>query len=127
MKILLTDDSKIMRKILRHTLSKIDYQDVELFEAGDGVEALRALEQNNYKFDLIILDLYMDGMNGIDTLKKIRSNLKSAKLPVLVCSSANDRIQVVEAINSGASGYIVKPFHRDELKDKIDAIVNSSD
>ncbi len=123
MKILLTDDSKIMRKILRHTLSKIGFQDLECFEAGDGVEALMVLEQNNYKFDLMILDMNMDGMNGIDTLKQLRSNPKSAELPVLVCSSVNDRVQVVESINSGASDYIVKPFLRDELKEKIDGII----
>lgn len=120
MKVLLTDDSSTMRKIQKRVLAGMDITDV--LEASNGKEALELISQ--HKFDFVLLDVNMPEMNGMETLKTIRGNPDSAKLPVIMCTSVADKGQVMEAIKAGATNYLVKPFQPEDLQKKIESTFN---
>ena len=121
MRILLVDDSNTMRKIEKRVLVKMGHEDV--IEAEDGKIALQKLAEYNYDISLVLLDITMPNMSGIATLKKIRSNPASQKIPVMMCTSISGQEEVMEAISAGANNYVVKPFKTDELSEKINAIL----
>ncbi|MCJ8332533.1 MAG: response regulator [Lentisphaeria bacterium] len=121
MRILLVDDSNTMRKIEKRVLVKMGHEDV--IEAEDGKIALQKLAEYNYDISLVLLDITMPNMSGIETLKKIRSNPASQKIPVMMCTSISGQEEVMEAISAGANNYVVKPFKTDELSEKINAIL----
>lgn len=119
MKVLLVDDSSTMRKIQRRALNEMNITDIT--EAGNGKEALEKLKEMQYAVTLVLLDVNMPEMNGIETLKAIRSLPETKQLPVIMCTSVAEKTQVLEAIKAGASNYVVKPFQTEDLKQKIEA------
>ncbi len=116
MKILLADDSLTMRRIITKMLNDMGYQDIVTVDCGTDV--FPALAANN-DIDLILLDWNMPLMNGVDCLKKIKSDPASAEIPVIMVTSEATQSKIVEAIQIGANGYLVKPFEAETLKDKI--------
>ncbi len=121
MKVLLTDDSTTMRKIQKRVLTSMGITDI--VEAGDGTEAIKKLEENNYDFDFMLCDINMPEMSGLETLRKIRSTPECAQLPVIMCTSVAEKEQVMEAIKAGATNYVVKPFKPDDLQKKIESVI----
>lgn len=117
MKILLIDDSKTMRIIQKRSLLKMDIEDLEILEADSGWNGLESLVDNDV--DLIICDISMPGMGGIETLRKIRSNLDTSKIPVIMCTSVADKGSIIEALKAGATNYIIKPFKQEDIESKI--------
>lgn len=120
MKILIVEDSPTMRRIVKNTLKRIGYEDVE--EAEDGVEALAAL--GNADIEFIITDWNMPKMNGLDFTKRVKANEKYKDVPILMVTTRSVEQDVLEAFEAGAASYIVKPFTPDVLKEKIDSILN---
>ena len=108
-KILLTDDDQNVRRMLTRVLSTEGYF---IKEATDGLDAIKKLEKENYS--LILLDLKMPGLNGLETLKKIREF--DYNLPVIMMSAYGTVTEAVEAMKLGALDYLVKPFDIEELK-----------
>ena len=123
MKILLIDDPSTMRKIQKRVISEL-HPDAIVLEAGNGKEALDVLKANNNDFTFILCDINMPEMNGMETLKAIRSQPETAKLPVIMCTSVAEKGQVMEAIKAGATNYLVKPFQPADLQSKISAVLN---
>ena len=123
MRILLIDDSSTMRKIQRRVLSEMN-PEFDVVEAGNGKEALERLKEFNYQFGLVLCDINMPEMNGMETLKAIRTDPQSAKLPVIMCTSVAEKGQVMEAIKAGATNYLVKPFQPEDLKNKINTVLS---
>ena len=121
MKILVVDDFSTMRRIVKNCLQEIGY--TEITEADDGNTALPMLKAGS--FDFLITDWNMPGMAGLDLLKAVRADAKLAKLPVLMLTAEAKREQIVEAVQAGASGYVIKPFTAATLKEKIDKILAS--
>ncbi len=117
-KILIVDDFKTMRKIIRNLLKELGFSNVK--EAEDGSMALGILKAEN--FDLVISDWNMPRMEGIELLKKIRKTEQLEHLPVLMITAEDKREQVIEAAQHGINGYIVKPFNAATLKEKIERI-----
>lgn len=113
MKALVVDDSAVMRKILITTLGKIGVTDVA--QAGDGKQAVVAAMTENP--DFILMDWNMPVMSGIEALRAIRAT--GSKIPVIMVTTESERSQVLEAIKSGASNYIVKPFRPEALALKV--------
>ena len=124
MKVLLTDDSATMRKIEKRTLTQLNITDI--VEASNGLECLKKLEELNYQVDLMILDINMPELDGLETLKRLRQIPQGAKIPVMMCTSVAEKEQIVKAIKTGANNYVVKPFKPDDLKAKIEATLNKS-
>ncbi len=121
MKALIVDDSSTIRKIHNRALKELGFDDV--LEVTNGKEALRKIEELNNAVDIVILDLNMPEMNGLETLKRIRATPHTAQIPVLMCTSTAEKKQVVELILAGAWDYLVKPFQTDDLKNKIKSIL----
>ena len=118
MKILIVDDFSTMRRIIKNLLRDLGFNNTD--EADDGNTALPKLQSG--KFDFLVTDWNMPGMQGIDLLKAVRADPNLASLPVLMVTAEAKKEQIVEAAQAGVNGYIVKPFTAATLKEKIDKI-----
>ncbi len=115
MKFLVVDDFSTMRRIVRGLLKEMGCSNVE--EAEDGVVALATLKVG--KFDFVVSDINMPNMNGFDLLKAIKADDSLKHLPVLMVTAEARKEDILLAAQSGAAGYIVKPFTRATLEDKV--------
>lgn len=115
MKFLIVDDFSTMRRIVRGLLKEIGYNNAE--EAEDGAVALGMLK--NQKFDFVVSDINMPNMNGFELLAEIKKDEKLKHLPVLMVTAEARKEDIVLAAQSGAAGYIVKPFTKATLEDKL--------
>jgi two-component system, chemotaxis family, chemotaxis protein CheY len=118
MKILIVDDFSTMRRIIKNLLRDLGFTNTS--EADDGLTALPMLQSG--KFDFLVTDWNMPGMQGIDLLKAVRADAELASLPVLMVTAESKKDQIVEAAQAGVNGYVVKPFTAVTLKEKIDKI-----
>jgi two-component system chemotaxis response regulator CheY len=118
---LVVDDYSTMRRIVKNLLHDLGYAHVS--EADDGTTALPMLKTG--KFDFLITDWNMPGMQGLDLLKAVRADDQLKKLPVLMLTAEAKREQIVEAAQAGVNGYVIKPFTSEVLKAKLDKILES--
>jgi two-component system, chemotaxis family, chemotaxis protein CheY len=118
MKILIVDDFSTMRRIIKNLLRDLGFTNTS--EADDGLTALPMLQGG--KYDFLVTDWNMPGMQGIDLLKAVRADTELASLPVLMVTAESKKDQIVEAAQAGVNGYVVKPFTATTLKEKIDKI-----
>lgn len=116
MKVLLVDDSRTMRNIWKKVISGI--KDMEVSEAGDGVEALKAIEKNGAPFDLMLIDWNMPNMDGFTLVKKIRET--DSTTPIIMVTTEAEKPRIIDAIKAGVNNYVVKPFTPDGLTSKIE-------
>ena len=119
MKFLVVDDFSTMRRIVRGLLKEIGYNNCE--EAEDGVEALNMLKGS--KFDFVVSDINMPNMTGFELLKAIKEDPNLKHLPVLMVTAEARKEDIVLAAQQGAAGYIVKPFTKATLEDKVNHIL----
>lgn len=108
--VLVVDDAMTMRKMVSFTLRGAGYQTVE---SGDGVEALAALGQ--HAVDLVITDVNMPRMDGIEFTRQARAALKGRPVPILILTTESELEKKNQARAAGATGWIVKPFQQDQL------------
>ena len=118
-KILLVDDAAFMRKVIKDTLSKAGYTD--LHEAVDGADAVE--KYNSLKPDLVLMDITMPNMDGLEALKAIRAADGNAN--VVMCSAMGQETMVIDAIRSGAKDFIVKPFKPDRVLKTVSTILGN--
>ena len=116
-KILTVDDAAFMRKMIKETLSKNGY--TELFEAVDGADAVEKFSEIGP--DLVIMDITMPNMDGLEALKAIRAADPNAN--VVMCSAMGQETMVIDAIRSGAKDFIVKPFKPERVLKTVTSIV----
>jgi two-component system, chemotaxis family, chemotaxis protein CheY len=121
-KFLVVDDYLSMRRMVKSVLNDLGYTNV--VEADDGSTALPLLRDG--AFDFLITDWNMPGMPGLDLLKAVRADERLAKLPVLMVTAEAKREQIVEAVQAGVNGYIIKPFSAEVLKEKLAKILNAA-
>lgn len=119
LKFLVVDDFSTMRRIVRGLLKEMGCNNVE--EAEDGTVALNMLKAA--KFDFVVSDINMPNMNGFDLLKAVKADDSLKHLPVLMVTAEARKEDIVMAAQSGAAGYIVKPFTKATLEEKIVKIV----
>ncbi|HRK37682.1 MAG TPA: chemotaxis response regulator CheY [Burkholderiaceae bacterium] len=119
LRFLIVDDFSTMRRIVRGLLKEIGYVDAD--EAEDGAAALNKLR--NGRFDFVVSDINMPNMNGFQLLKEIKSDDKLKHIPVLMVTAEARKEDIVLAAQSGAAGYIVKPFTKATLEDKLINII----
>ena len=115
LRILVVDDFSTMRRIVRNLLKESGYPDGD--EAEDGVAALQKLR--NSTFDFVVSDINMPNMNGFQLLAQIKADDKLKHLPVLMVTAEARKEDIVAAAQGGAAGYIVKPFTKATLEDKV--------
>lgn len=117
MDVLIVDDSAAIRKILQRVLRQANVPLGAVHEAGDGAEALAALKSR--KVDLILSDINMPNMDGLELLGRIKSDESLKSVPVIIISTEGSQNKVLEAVRLGAAGYVRKPFTPDQIKDKL--------
>jgi len=108
-----------MRRIIRNLLKEIGYEDIE--EAEDGQQAFNKLKLTT--FDFVVTDINMPNMNGFQLLSAIKKDPALAALPVLMVTAEARKEDIVAAAQGGAAGYIVKPFTKATLEDKLKMII----
>jgi len=121
LRFLIVDDFSTMRRIVKNQLQDLGFANIA--EADDGATAWPMLQTGN--FDFVITDWNMPQMPGLDLLKAIRADEKLKSLPVLMVTAEAKREQIVEAAQAGVSGYVVKPFTADILKQKLEKILQA--
>ena len=115
--ILICDDAAFMRMMIKDILTKNGYNVV-----GEAENGARAVEKyNELKPDLVLMDITMPEMDGIQALKKIKENDPSAR--VIMCSAMGQQAMVIESIQAGAKDFIVKPFQADRVIEAVKKVV----
>lgn len=118
-RIMMVDDAAFMRKVIKDTLTKNGYTD--LYEAVDGADAVEKFTEINP--DLVIMDITMPNMDGLEALKAMRAKNGSAN--IVMCSAMGQEAMVIDAIQSGAKDFIVKPFKSDRILKTVTSIVGA--
>jgi two-component system chemotaxis response regulator CheY len=115
--VLIVDDSAAIRKILQRVLVQAQVPIGTVYEASDGVEGLATLRAQNV--GLVLSDINMPNMDGLEFLSKVRAEPAWKDLPILMVSTEGTQAKVLEAVERGASGYVRKPFTADKIKEKL--------
>ena len=118
--VLIVDDSAAIRKILQRVLRQAEIPIGNVYEAGDGVEALEALKKQTV--GLVLSDINMPNMDGLEFLTKVRAEQAWQSLPIVMVSTEGTHAKVLEAVERGASGYVRKPFTAEQIKEKLAAL-----
>ena len=112
--VLVVDDSSVMRKVIIRTINMSGFDVGEIVQAGNGQEALTELEGN--WIDLILADINMPVMSGVELLRRVQENENYRSIPFLVISSDGAEARVQEMIALGARDFLKKPFKPEQLK-----------
>jgi len=119
--VLIVDDSAAIRKILQRVLRQTDIPIGEVLEAGDGVEALKAL--SNRHVHLILSDINMPNMDGLQLLAQLKRSDKWKSVPIVMVTTEGGQGKVLEAVQLGAAGYVRKPFTAEQIKEKLTGLI----
>ncbi|MEA5470667.1 response regulator transcription factor [Spirulina sp. 06S082] len=111
-KVLVVEDSPAQRQMISELL-KSSGLTVEV--AGNGVEALAQIQENQYEPDIVVLDIVMPQMNGYELCRRLKADPKTKNVPVVMCSSKGEEFDRYWGMRQGADAYIAKPFQPKEL------------
>jgi len=114
---LIVDDSSVMRKIIERSLRQAGLGIAAVLEAGNGADALTLLAEN--RVDLILCDINMPVMNGLEFVKKLSGIENAHGIPIVMITTQGSESQVVQALAAGARGYIRKPFTAEQVKEHV--------
>ncbi len=117
-RVLIADDSGPMRMIVERNLKSVGIE--EIVQASDGMEGFKLFTSS--VFDLVITDYNMPRMTGLELTKEIRSS--GAQIPILMMTTEAERSTIVEAIQAGVSGYLIKPFDTELLRKKLQKLLS---
>lgn len=113
-KVLVVDDSGVMRKIIIRSLNAVGFNDI--VEAADGVEGLKTFQEN--EVSLVLTDWNMPNKSGIELTRDIRAT--GSTVPIFMITTEGERSRVVEAIQAGVNDYLLKPFTPEQVREKLD-------
>jgi len=119
--VLIVDDSAAIRKILQRVLRQTDLPLGEIHEAGDGSEAVELL--NSRRFGLVLSDINMPHMDGLQLLARVKEMEHMKNVPVIMITTEGGQGKVMEAVQLGATGYVRKPFTADQIKEKLAGVL----
>jgi two-component system chemotaxis response regulator CheY len=114
---LIVDDSSVMRKIVERSLRQAGIDLIQVLEAGNGAEALSVLQQNSV--DVILCDINMPVMDGLEFIKQLPTIESAKSVPVVMITTEGSESHVVQALSCGARGYIRKPFTPDQVREHV--------
>ena len=115
--VLIVDDSSVMRKIVERSLRQAGLDPLVVWEAGNGKEGLETLAHR--PVDLILTDINMPLMDGLEFLRQIRARQLAPGVPVVLITTESSEEHVKQAIQFGAQGYIRKPFTAEQVKERV--------
>jgi two-component system, chemotaxis family, chemotaxis protein CheY len=119
MRALVVDDSRAIRVVLKKMLTEGGFEHLD--EAAHGLEAMEVLA-NGPAPDVILVDWNMPEMNGLEMIRAVRSNPELRRIPIVMVTTETEYDQVVKALAAGASEYVMKPFTKDIIMDKLDML-----
>ncbi|HEV2199348.1 MAG TPA: response regulator [Bryobacteraceae bacterium] len=119
--VLIVDDSAAIRKILHRVLVQAEVPLGKVFEASDGIEALEKLKAR--KVGLILSDINMPVMDGIELLSKLKADDGLKTVPIVMITTEGSQAKVMQALQLGAAGYVRKPFTAEQIKEKLAGII----
>lgn len=114
---LIVDDSSVMRKIVERSLGQAGIKLAEVFEAANGAEALAVLQEN--RVDIVLCDINMPVMDGLEFIKQLAAVDNAKGVPVVMITTEGSESHVVQALSSGARGYIRKPFTLEQIRERV--------
>jgi two-component system chemotaxis response regulator CheY len=120
---LIVDDSSVMRKIVERSLRQAGLDALIVHEAGNGNEGLKVLE--SHSVDLILSDINMPAMDGLEFVRQIAARNLAPGVPVVMVTTESSEEHVKQAISAGARGYIRKPFTPDQVKQRVLSLLTS--
>jgi two-component system chemotaxis response regulator CheY len=118
-KALVVDDSRTIRIIIRRILVDLGY---EVLEATNGIHALEVIEPEKGAVKLVLADWNMPEMNGLDLLKRLRQDPSLSSLKVIMVTTETELSQMASALEAGANEYVMKPFTKDILREKLEIV-----
>ena len=121
---LIVDDSSVMRKIVERALRQAGLDCLVVHEAGSGVEGLEVLKAR--PVDLILSDINMPAMDGLEFVRQIRAQNLAVGVPVVMITTESSEDHVRQAIQAGAKGYIRKPFTAEQVKERVLPLVHAA-
>lgn len=119
MRALVVDDSRAVRMMLKRMLGELGFD--ECSEAGHGGEALVRLDEESAP-DVMLVDWNMPEMNGLELIRAVRADPSRRDIPIVMVTTETEVEQVVRALAAGASEYVMKPFTKDVIQDKLDLL-----
>lgn len=119
--VLIVDDSKVMRSVLKKAIMMCGFNVGELLEAGDGQEALTVLKDN--WVDLVLTDYNMPVMDGLQLIEEMKKDEILSKIPVVVVTTEGSEEKIKTFMDKGASDYLQKPFTPEQIKTKLNRLV----
>ena len=117
LKVLIVDDSSVMRKIIERALRQAGLNLGDVLEASNGAEGLAEAKKGG--LDIILSDINMPVMDGLEFLKNLASVDAARGVPVVMITTEGSEARVVEALSAGAKGYLRKPFTPEQVKDRV--------
>jgi len=120
---LIVDDSSVMRKIVERSLRQVGIDLGKVFEAGNGAEALTGIAEN--QVDLILCDISMPVMDGLEFIKQLPGVANAKDVPVVMITTEGSESHVVQALSCGARGYIRKPFTPQQVQEHVVPVLGS--
>jgi two-component system chemotaxis response regulator CheY len=121
---LIVDDSSVMRKIVERSLRQAGLNLAAVLEAGSGTEGLEVLKAR--QVDLILSDINMPSMDGLEFLRQVRAQNLAPGVPVVMITTESSEEHVKQAILAGAQGYIRKPFTAEQVKERVLPLVSAA-
>jgi two-component system, chemotaxis family, chemotaxis protein CheY len=123
LKVLIVDDSAVMRKIVERALRQAGLEISEVLEASNGAEALVEVQKGS--LDIILSDINMPVMDGLEFLRNLATLEAGKGVPVVMITTEGSEARVVEALSVGAKGYIRKPFTLEQVKERVTPLIGS--
>jgi two-component system, chemotaxis family, chemotaxis protein CheY len=123
LKVLIVDDSAVMRKIVERALRQAGLEISEVLEASNGAEALVEVQKGS--LDIILSDINMPVMDGLEFLRNLATLEAGKGVPVVMITTEGSEARVVEALSVGAKGYIRKPFTPEQVKERVTPLIGS--
>jgi two-component system chemotaxis response regulator CheY len=118
-KILVVDDSTMMRKLIARALGRLEGEEVEIVEATDGMEALAMVQHHGNSIDIILCDMNMPNWNGLTLLKSLRGSPELKHIPFVIVTADESDVSIEQALREGAAGVIGKPFQPEVIVDLV--------
>ena len=124
--IALIDDSRVMRSIIRKSILMSDFEVLRFIEASNGAEGYQLLIDNRDEIDLIITDLHMPGMSGIDLLVKVQDTGQFTDVPIVVISTDSNESTQQRCRQYGVRGFLGKPFTHEDVVYLLDSVLSGN-
>ncbi len=121
--VLIVDDSSIMRQMIKRTLSMAGLDINEVYQAGNGIEAFAQLAQHDV--GVVILDINMPVMNGVQFLTRMHDDPRLRNVPVVIASTEGSEARIEQLMQNGAKGYLRKPFYPEQLRDTLAPVLGT--